>query len=191
MIPQLGTIKRGRELGYRNRSGKLIWTACAGCGKQRWVQFVGLQPAHHLCPRCAFKVRDIRRDKHWNWQGGRRNRTDGYIEVVVDKGDFFYPMVKVNGVVLEHRLIMAKHLGRCLQPWEIVHHKNGVKNDNRLENLELQVRQEHGMEHSRGYREGYEKGLADGRNKQIQDLRTEIRLLRLEVQQVKGEVKVQ
>ena len=69
-------------------------------------------------------------------------------------------------------------------PWELVHHKDGVRDHNDESNLELTTRGSHHIEHGKGYRDGYAKGLVDGKDKQLQELREEIRLLRWQIMEL-------
>jgi hypothetical protein len=72
-------------------------------------------------------------NKHPRWKGGKIRHSRGYIVVLCRK----HPFAGKYGYLLEHRLVMEKHLGRYLFPEEQVHHINGVKTDNRIENLVL------------------------------------------------------
>jgi|SRR3972149_3483999 len=129
-MPQIGEICKGSELGQKAKY--LMWLACIECGKERWVPLKGGAPKYSRCLVCASKVHKVKT----NWKGGRR-LYGGYIVIWLDKNDFFRIMATGTGYVLEHRLVMAKSLGRNLHSWEIVHHKNHIKTDNRIENLQL------------------------------------------------------
>ena len=61
----------------------------------------------------------------------------GYIRVKVATDDWRFPMADGKGWALEHRLVIADHLRELIPSRKTVHHKNGIRNDNRLENLEL------------------------------------------------------
>lgn len=75
------------------------------------------------------------------------------IQKIVSKGDYCYGVVKEHpnstkhGYVLLHRLVMENHLNRLLNNDEIVHHKNGNKKDNNIDNLEVMTRQNHASYH--------------------------------------------
>lgn len=76
---------------------------------------------------------------HGSWAGGRHTTPYGYVYVKVAPDDPLAIMRNNAGYVLEHRLIVARWLGRPLTPNESVHHKNGDRACNDLQNLELRV----------------------------------------------------
>lgn len=83
--------------------------------------------------RQLYKGRTL--EKHPRWKGGRWITKEGYIRINLGK----YGRKRI----FEHRLIMEKHLGRLLESYEKIHHKNGIKNDNRIENLEIVCLKKH------------------------------------------------
>ena len=71
--------------------------------------------------------------KPFHYKGGKVIRQNGYLAIYKPS----HPNCTKDGYVLEHRLIMEKHIGRYLDPKEVVHHKNHKTDDNRIDNLEL------------------------------------------------------
>lgn len=71
------------------------------------------------------------------WAGGHSITSQGYKLVSVPDNDAARAMTTKKGYVLEHRLVMARHIGRLLKAGEQVHHINGNKLDNCIENLQL------------------------------------------------------
>lgn len=71
-----------------------------------------------------------------NWKGGRLKTKEGYVLIRIG-----------NSYQKEHRFILEKHLGRTLTREDVVHHVNGIKDDNRLENLVLTNHPSHARIH--------------------------------------------
>lgn len=93
---------------------------CA-CGKPK-------RKSSATCRKCSH----YRGELHNRWKTGRKS-VNGY--VLLHRRD--HPRAQKSGYILEHVLVMEEKIGRHLHPGENVHHINGVRDDNRPENLEL------------------------------------------------------
>lgn len=88
-----------------------------------------------------IKARKVEGEKHHLWNGGRYINKQGYVVLNIRSNDPYIEMCKdkKKGRILEHRYIMAKHLGRLLEVYESVHHIDGNKENNDISNLQLRV----------------------------------------------------
>ena len=136
-LPDALDVKKGWQIG-KTSSRTFVLTQCRLCHKEMWQAIHTIESDNytHLCLSCN-RIRIAKqnlmgkeRETHPNWKGGKIEHK-GRILIRLYPDNFFYPMVGSGRYVLESRLVMAKHLSRCLLPWEIVHHKNGIKDDNR------------------------------------------------------------
>jgi len=168
-MPNIGDTITGRHIGKRNKDS-YIWLACGECGETRWVKKRYDEGLPKVCQKCSSHI------------GKEQIIRKGYIRVYLRKDDFFRPMAnrkgqKMGGYVLEHRLVMAKYLGRNLQPWELVHHRNGDKKDNRIENLALI--------NDLGHKQLTTlESKIDKQTELIEELRKEIKLLQWQLKEV-------
>lgn len=110
------------------RKGKYM--NCVVCGKEIYSRTRDI-PKKKFCSNiCRHKF--VRQENHHNWINGKSHNGNGYIVISSPS----HPKQR-GGYVLEHRVVMEKHLGRYLKSKELVHHINGIKTDNHLDNLML------------------------------------------------------
>ncbi len=145
---KLGTIVKGAEIGKEGwkRYENFIWQACVACGVEQWIPYRQSRNKTFTgyCTSClARRKRDRhaygRGNRHPHWKGGQ-TKDKGYVHILLSPDDPYFPMAsKSKRRVFEHRLVMAKHLGRCLKPYplEVVHHIDGNRRNNKIDNLEL------------------------------------------------------
>lgn len=79
-----------------------------------------------------------------NWRGGRSVASNGYVLIRVGVD---HPLADVRGYAYEHRLVAFAKLGRMLRDDEVVHHKDGNKQNNDWANVEVLTHHEHRVEH--------------------------------------------
>ena len=134
-MSKLGEIKKGKELEKKELYKKFVFVECPICHNKRWSRDIPFHRHRYPYIRC-WACLTKEGPTHAIWKGGRYF-IRGYYRIRLFKDDPYFLMADTNKYVFEHRYIMARHLGRILEGWELVHHKNGDKGDNRIENLEL------------------------------------------------------
>lgn len=114
---------------------------CQKCNKMFHRVKCNVNKKHYCSVQCSNKTNAIQQSINRKgignpmWKGGRKKVGGGYVKVYKPE----HPNCDKKHCILEHRLVMESKIGRYLYPFETVHHKNGIRDDNRIENLQLFV----------------------------------------------------
>ena len=120
----------------RTYLGRAIYKNCIVCGKTYYCIRSRVKTSNYCSNKCWHKIHIGK--NHPTWRGGTKNWAG-------------YRLISVYGKqVREHRYLMEQHIGRKLQKNEVVHHINGDRADNRIENLEVKIKNLHDKEHTIG-----------------------------------------
>ncbi len=173
-------IKTPTELGRKDLYHRHALVKCIDCGQQRWIQIRRLK-SPSFTGRCAKCEREYQFGaNHPLWKGYRMSGNGLYRMVLIYPDSAYYCMAKASTTihgggryVMEHRLTIAKHLGRPLMNKEHVHHLNGDRRDNHLNNLQLISPKDHAV---------YTHMCAKC------ELRVEIRLLKWQIKQLQQQL---
>jgi hypothetical protein len=115
------------------------WQICPSCGGKK-------DHGAATCRKCSTPGKPLvglTGEDHPAWKGGQRIDEDGYIRTYAPG----HPWPRRSGYVFEHVRIMELAIGRRLEPGETVHHRDGDRQNNAVENLEILKRGDHSRLH--------------------------------------------
>lgn len=166
-------LQKGSQIQWNDHfsdgKGTKVAVTCGICGHRRYIYRQSIHSAIRIgrvftglsrsCCSRTYNSPPPYDPQKWPRGTGRYITSEGYWIIMLFRLNerdrvLAEPMSQkhTNGKrVLEHRLVMARKLGRSLHPWETVHHIDGDKTNNRVENLELRT-----GKHGRGYNNGYQ-----------------------------------
>jgi len=137
------TVVKRTGTRTHTKSKPALWEVVCVCGNTGTIAGTDLRSGRSQGCGCLKKrggwKSSYKGDKHHCWSGGRSIDRKGYVHLCRSLVRELYPdaVITTNKGMFEHRAVMSHFLKRKLLSNETVHHKNGNRADNRIENLEL------------------------------------------------------